>query len=95
MMLCGCAGRSRFSPQTTRIIFLPARGLITGPEWLDSAEKMMDKARKYFPLPEYQLLPAMGKMKLKQYEEAKKIAESVAEEYPGQLDRADGTGTIR
>src|SRR4051812_4767082 len=50
---------------------------------VDSAEKLMDKMKRSFSLPEYQLLLAEGKIKRKQYDEAKKILSSITTEYKG------------
>lgn len=50
---------------------------------VDSAEKLMDKMKRSFSLPEYQLLLAEGKIKRKQFEEAKKILSSITGEYKG------------
>lgn len=50
---------------------------------IDSAEKILEETRTDMNLPEYQLLLAMEKIKHKQFDEAKKLAESVSREYRG------------
>ncbi len=48
-----------------------------------AAEKILERVKRKSNLPEYQLLQAFGRMKAKQYTEAKKILDSVALENRG------------
>jgi len=48
-----------------------------------SAERLLEKARKSYSTPEYQLLLALGQIKNKRYDEAKKIIEIVTKERKG------------
>ena len=49
----------------------------------DSGEKWLEKLKSNYTTPEYQLLLGFSKMKRKQYEDAKKIFDSVAQEFKG------------
>jgi tetratricopeptide (TPR) repeat protein len=49
----------------------------------DSAEKLMDKLKNRYSLPEYQLLVAYGKMKKHKYDEARRIITSVSTDHKG------------
>jgi len=50
---------------------------------VDSADKLLERLKRNFALPEYQLLLALRHLKRKQYEEAKKILGSVSVEHKG------------
>jgi tetratricopeptide (TPR) repeat protein len=49
----------------------------------DSAEKLLERIKRSFSLPEYQILLAYGKMVKKRFDEAKKLLDGISGEYKG------------